>query len=586
MTATPPSATPPPAGTSASPSAAPPRAEAPAPAADVIVVGYGPVGQVTALLLAARGWQVTVVERWPAPYPMPRAVSFDGESARILAAAGVGDSLGQLGEPSGDYVWRNAAGQTLVHVDVAAAGHSGWPDSTSMYQPGLEAALAARGEELPGLRVLRGHRVTALQDHGTRVEVTVEGPQEAPADGPDGPDRPDAPRERGVSARWVVGCDGANSFVREAIGAPVTDFGFFNDWLTCDVRLHEPREFVPNNLQVCDPARPRTEVSAGPGHRRWEFMRLADEDPEEFGRPDNAWRLLGLFGIDRADATLERHAVYTFQARYVDAWRVGRVLLAGDAAHLMPPFAGQGMCSGFRDAANLAWKLDLVLGGRADERLLDTYTSERREHVRHALKMSMDLGRVICETDPAAARDRDTVMLAVRERGIATAPPRSAVQALTTGFLHRRDGDGLPAPAAGDLVPQAAVARADGAGPFDAVVGPGFALLTTAPPGELLDDERLAFLGRIGVSLVHLLPAGTPAAEVTAPAAVDVDGVYLRYLAEAGGGAGGRGGDVGGAVALLVRPDFYVFGAAPDRDALAALVDDLRAGLRSGALIG
>ncbi|MFD6278383.1 bifunctional 3-(3-hydroxy-phenyl)propionate/3-hydroxycinnamic acid hydroxylase [Streptomyces sp. NPDC060209] len=544
------------------------------PSTDVIVVGYGPVGQVTALLLAARGWQVTVVERWPAPYPMPRAVSFDGESARILAAAGVGDSMSELGEPSGDYVWRNGDGQTLFHVDVAASGHSGWPDSTSMYQPGLEAALAARGEELPRLRVLRGHRVTALQDHGTLVEVTVERHQDAPPHGQD------APHEQRLSARWVVGCDGANSFVREAIGATVTDFGFFNDWLTCDVKLHEPREFVPNNLQICDPARPRTEVSAGPGHRRWEFMRLSDEPAEEFGRPDNAWRLLSLFDIDRAHATLERHAVYTFQARYADTWRVGRVLLAGDAAHLMPPFAGQGMCSGFRDAANLAWKLDLVLGGQADERLLDSYTGERREHVRHALKMSMDLGRVICETDPAAARDRDTVMLAVRERGIATAQPRSAVQALTTGLLHRREGDGRPVPPAGDLAPQGTVARADAVGLFDEVVGPGFALLTTAPPAELLDDDRLEFLGRIGARLVHLLPAGTPAAEVTAPAVVDVDAVYLPYLAEA------KAGDGEGAVALLVRPDFYVFGAAPDRDALAVLVDDLHARLRSGALIG
>ncbi|MFD4693984.1 bifunctional 3-(3-hydroxy-phenyl)propionate/3-hydroxycinnamic acid hydroxylase [Streptomyces sp. NPDC058463] len=549
-------------------SSAPPRTGATS--TDVIVVGYGPVGQVTALLLAARGWQVTVVERWPTPYPMPRAVSFDGESARILAAAGVGDSMGELGEPSRDYVWRNAAGQTLFHVDVAATGHSGWPDSTSMYQPGLEAALAARGEELPNLRVLRGHRVVALKDHGTRVEITVEGPQDAP------------PHDRQLSARWVVGCDGANSFVREAIGVTATDFGFFNDWLTCDVKLHEPREFVPNNLQICDPARPRTEVSAGPGHRRWEFMRLADEPAEEFGSTANAWRLLGLFGIDRDRATLERHTVYTFQARYVDEWRAGRVLLAGDAAHLMPPFAGQGMCSGFRDAANLAWKLDLVLAGRADERLLDTYTSERRQHVRHALKMSMDLGRVICETDPTAARDRDTVMIAVRERGIGTAQPRSAVQALTTGLLHGRQSDGQPVAPAGELVRQAVVARADATGLFDAVVGPGFALLTTAPPAELLDGDRLALLERIGVRLVHLLPAGTPAAGVTAPAVVDVDAVYLPYLAECGPGAGSGGG----AVALLVRPDFYVFGAARDRDALASLVDDLHARLGSGALIG
>lgn len=528
---------------------------------DVAVVGYGPVGQVTALLLASRGWNVTVLERWPAPYPMPRAVSFDGESARILAAAGIGDSMSELAEPSRDYVWTNAEGQTLFHVDVAASGRSGWPDSTSMYQPGLEAALAARGEALPNLRVLRGHRVTGLEDRGDRVDVTVESPQ----------------GEQRVSAGWVVGCDGANSFVRDAVGVTATDFGFFNDWLTCDVKLDEPRDFVPNNLQICDPARPRTAVSAGPGHRRWEFMRLPGEPAAEFGTTENAWELLGLFGIAPGNATLERHAVYTFQARYVDEWRVGRVLLAGDAAHLMPPFAGQGMCSGFRDAANLAWKLDLVLRGTAGDALLDTYTSERREHVRHALTMSMDLGRVICETDPVAARDRDTVMIAVRERGIGTAQPRSAVQALTTGVVHAPAG-APPTVPAGELVPQGRVRRAGSTGLFDDVVGRGFALVTTVPPGDLLDAERLEFLHGIGTRTVHLGPAGdAPAGQVTEPGVVtDVDAVYLPYLAEAGGDA----------VALLVRPDFYVFGAARDARGLVALVDDLRTRLRAGALIG
>ncbi|XVQ06655.1 bifunctional 3-(3-hydroxy-phenyl)propionate/3-hydroxycinnamic acid hydroxylase [Spirillospora sp. CA-255316] len=514
-----------------------------APGTDVLVVGYGPVGQVTATLLAAKGHRVTVVERWPRPYPMPRAVSFDGESARILAAAGIGDSLPVVGEPSRDYVWVNGEGRTLFEVDVADPGWSGWPDSVSMYQPGIEAALAERGARQATLRVLRGHRAVGLRDTGDRVEVAVDGP------------------EGGVlSARYVVGCDGANSFVREAAGVTATDLRFFNDWLTCDVTPHEPRAFAPNNLQVCDPARPRTAVSAGPGHRRWEFMRLPGESPEEFGTAENAWRLLALFGIDKGNATLERHAVYTFQARYTDQWRIGRVLLAGDAAHLMPPFAGQGMCSGFRDAANLAWKLDLVLTGRAAEALLDTYTAERRAHVRHAITMSTSLGRVICQTDPAAARDRDDVMIGVRERGLAAAQP-SAVHPLTEGLLDR-DADGGPRAPAGELAPQGRVRLEGREGLFDDVVGPGFVLLTTEPPGELLDPVHTAALERLGTRIVRL------------DGACDLDGVYLPYLARTG------------AVAALVRPDFYLFGAAGDRSGTLALVrallDGLGAGLRPG----
>ncbi|WP_242902340.1 bifunctional 3-(3-hydroxy-phenyl)propionate/3-hydroxycinnamic acid hydroxylase MhpA [Actinomadura terrae] len=504
---------------------------------DVLVVGYGPVGQLTATLLARHGHRVTVVERRPKPYPMPRAVSFDGESARVLAAAGIGDALREVAEPSRDYVWTNGDGATLFEVDVAERGWSGWPDSVSMYQPGIEAALTARGARQPTLRVLRGHRVTGLRDTGDRVEATVEGP------------------EGGVlSARYVVGCDGAGSLVRDAIGAGATDLRFFNDWLTCDVRLHEPREFVPNNLQVCDPARPRTAVSAGPGHRRWEFMRLPDEPPEEFGSVENVWRLLALFGVHEDAATLERHAVYTFQARHADRWRDGRILVAGDAAHLMPPFAGQGMCSGFRDAANLAWKLDLVLTGRAADTLLDTYTAERREHVRHAIAMSVDLGRVICQTDPKAAADRDAVMIGMRERGLA-APPPSAVHPLTGGLLAR-DADSRPRGPAGELTPQGRVRIGGREGLLDELVeAPRFVLLTTEDPGDLLDPARAAALARLGAVTVRL------------DAAADLDAVLLPYLARAG------------AVAALVRPDFYLFGTAADRHGTTALVDELLAGL-------
>ncbi|WP_410631367.1 bifunctional 3-(3-hydroxy-phenyl)propionate/3-hydroxycinnamic acid hydroxylase [Amycolatopsis sp. cmx-4-83] len=509
----------------------------------MLVVGYGPVGQVLTLLLARQGRRVTVLERWPAPYPMPRAVSFDGESARILAAAGIGDALGEVSESSRDYVWETADGRVLFAVDVPERGRSGWPGSTSMYQPGLEAALAERARARPGVTVLRGRRVVALADHGDHVAV-----------GTDGED---------FTARWVIGSDGANSFVREAAGIGSTDFGFFNDWLTCDVTLHEPHAFEPNNRQICDPARPRTAVSAGPGHRRWEFMRLPGEDAAEFASTESAWRLLGLFGIDPGNATLDRHAVYTFQARYADQWRSGRVLLAGDAAHLMPPFAGQGMCSGFRDAANLAWKLDLVLRGEAGEDLLDSYTEERRRHVQHAIGLSMQLGRVICQTDPAAARDRDEVMLAQRARTTTPSPPEAAVEPLAAGVLHR-DGTGL----GGTLSPQGRVSRDGVTGRFDDVVGTGFALISAVPPDELLDAGRRAVLAALGTRLAHVVPRD---AEV--PGAVaDVDDVYLPLLAEAG------------AVAALVRPDFYFFGGAADNAGARTLVDDLLAALHSGRL--
>ncbi|MFB4197553.1 bifunctional 3-(3-hydroxy-phenyl)propionate/3-hydroxycinnamic acid hydroxylase MhpA [Streptomyces carpaticus] len=555
--------------------------------ADVLIVGYGPVGQVLALLLAERGRRVIAIERHPRPYPMPRAVAFDSEGARILSAAGIGDVLHTVGEPSGEYTWQNADGDVLLHIDVAERGLCGWPESTSMYQPALEDALIARGRTLPSLRVLRPVEVVRLDrdpDGG--------GPVTAHTRDADG-------TERTVRAHWVVGCDGANSTVRRAMGSTLSDSGFAHEWLICDVVPHDRKEFRPNNTQICDPARPRTSVSAGPGHRRWEFMRVPGDPAEGFNTPETAWRLLRLFGVDERNATLERHHVYTFQAGVADVWRDGRLLLAGDAAHVMPPFAGQGMSSGFRDAANLAWKLEAVLAGRADASLLDSYPAERRTHVQHAIGMSVNLGRIICETDPKAAGDRDVIMMASARRAALTGKPpeRSPLHPLGGGLL-RRDARGRPLRPAGELLPQARVERAaggpDGAaaeGWFDAVVGTGFTLLCAGDPAGLLagaDPRELAVLHALGGRVVEVLPprpaapAATgpgpgpvPARSVPEPAAVpgwpgpvirvhDAEDVYRPRLAAAG------------AAALLVRPDFYVLGAASGAADLPELLGVLR----------
>src|SRR5215510_4699449 len=270
-------------------------------------------------------------------------------------------------------------------------------------QPALEALLARRAAEL-GVDVRRGVEVTAV-DQGEGHVVVTGGDSST------------------VTARYAVGCDGANSVVRRLADLPVEDLGFFYDWLIVDVILDEPRVFDPINLQICDPARPTTAVSGGPGRRRWEFMRLPHEPLDELGDETRAWELLAPWDVHPGNARLERHAVYTFNARYARRWRAGRLLLAGDAAHLMPPFAGQGMCSGLRDAANLAWKLDLVLAGRAPDSVLDTYHSERVPHVRAMIEFSMALGRVICVADPAEAAARDAAMTAAARDGQAITPP-------------------------------------------------------------------------------------------------------------------------------------------------------------------
>ncbi|HET9382709.1 MAG TPA: bifunctional 3-(3-hydroxy-phenyl)propionate/3-hydroxycinnamic acid hydroxylase [Streptomyces sp.] len=540
--------------------------------ADVVVVGNGPIGATLSVLLARRGWRVTVLERRRRPYALPRATSFDGETARLLAGTGIGPDLGRVTEPADGYQWQTASGATLLDIAFTTSGPYGWPDASTMHQPALEELIAARAAALPGVTVLRGHEVVGIADGAHRVEVTA-----ATGDG----------AARTLSARWVVGCDGANSFVRDHLDVPVTDLGFSYEWLLCDVEPHRhggrAREFTPTNVQLCDPARPTTLVGSGPGRRRWEFMRLPGESTAELNRSETAWRLLAPFGITPGTATLLRSTTYIFQASWAEQWRVGHVLLAGDAAHLMPPFAGQGMCSGIRDVVNLAWKLDLTLRGLAAESLLDTYTEERRAQARESILASVQLGRLICVTDPASAAERDATVLAGRRGGPPTRP--EPAKPLTAGILHRRPGTGPEGgraeaePPAGAVVPQGRVGLRGRVGWFDDVVGRGFVLLTTDDdPRSGLGEEPSAFLAGLGTRVVRVLPAGHRGQAAQGPddvvAVVDVDGVYLPYL--------GRFASTW----LLVRPDYHVFGAASGPDGARALVEDLRRQVRAAAPAG
>ncbi|WP_344173747.1 bifunctional 3-(3-hydroxy-phenyl)propionate/3-hydroxycinnamic acid hydroxylase [Pilimelia columellifera] len=494
---------------------------------DVAIVGLGPIGATLAILLAQRGWRVAVVECRPQPYPLPRATSFDGQAARLLAGAGIGADLAGLSQPATGYQWLDARGRVLLDIVFASVGRYGWPDASTMHQPALEALLTRRLATFPNVRIWRGHEVVDLREDGDRVVVGTKGGDGA---------------AHTVAARWVIGCDGANSFVRERLGVGVTDLGFSYDWLLCDVELAVERAFLPTNQQWCDPARPTTVVGSGPGRRRWEFMRLPGEGLDELRTSDAAWRLLEPHGVRPDNARLLRSATYTFRAMWADQWRDGRVLLAGDAAHLMPPFAGQGMCSGLRDAANLAWKLDLVLRGASAE-LLDTYTIERRAQVRQAIRESVKLGRVICVSDPDAAADRDAAILANSRCGPNRPEP---AKPLAEGLLSRLP-EGVAA-ARGDVVPQGRVCVGGHAGLFDDRVGRGFVLLT-----------------RDGVDAVPVVPGVDLIVARLAPGAVtDVDEVYSSYLAGFG------------AVAILVRPDHHVFGAVADLALVPALLEDLK----------
>ena len=259
------------------------------------------------------------------------------------------------------YEWRNGTGTTLVRFGNVGMGRNGWPASSMFNQPALEARLEARAGELPSITVRRGVEVIALDQDDDGVTITARDRDGADVD---------------VRSRYAVGCDGANSTVRRLLDIPSTDLGFFYDWLIVDVILNEPRVYDPINVQVCDPARPTT-VGLG----RAGSAALGVHAPAAPSRSttsttsDAAWKLLAAVGRD-ADRTPRSNATPSTPSAPAtpNGGDVGRVLLAGDAAHLMPPFAGQGMCSGIRDAANLAWKLDTVLDGSQRRRPSSTRT--------------------------------------------------------------------------------------------------------------------------------------------------------------------------------------------------------------------
>ncbi|WP_374572028.1 bifunctional 3-(3-hydroxy-phenyl)propionate/3-hydroxycinnamic acid hydroxylase [Phenylobacterium sp.] len=469
---------------------------------DVLVVGLGPVGAAMAALLVRQGIDVIAIDKDTAVYPLPRAVHFDHEIMRLFQQLGVAEEVRRHARETPAYEFRAADGALLMRLEPAPSTPSGWASGYMFHQPSLEVALRDVLATSERADVRLGWCFDGLSQDGEGVSAT--------AVGPDG--------ERStIRARWLVGCDGARSLVREAIGAGLDDLQFDEPWLVVDARVEAGARTPGVNLQVCDPERPTTCVLGGPGRHRWEFMLLPGETPESMLNDALIERLIAPW--DCGPVTIERKAVYRFHGLVADRWRAGRVLLAGDAAHQTPPFAGQGMCSGLRDAANLAWKLQAVLAGVADEALLDSYQTERDPHVRALIALAIGMGRVVCTLDREAAAARDAQMLAQRERGGGALPPMQAAPFAAGCVL-------AGSPGAGTMFPQPCVGEGARPARLDDVLGEGPWLISRAPAA--IEGVRV----------------------------FDLDGEALApFRAKVAAWLDGHQGE-----AVLVRPDRYVFG--------------------------
>ncbi|AVH57632.1 MULTISPECIES: bifunctional 3-(3-hydroxy-phenyl)propionate/3-hydroxycinnamic acid hydroxylase MhpA [Streptomyces] len=451
----------------------------------VVIIGAGPVGVTAALLLAQRGVRSLVLERHRGIYQLPRAVVVDDEVRRILQSAGVHEEFAALARPARGLRLLDARHRVIAEFPRSSHGHHGFPQTSMFDQPKLERLLRDALARRPECELRGGVEVVSVTQSVTRDT----GP-----DGPPGPVRVTFRRDGSDEAEhvWadaVLGCDGAGSLTRDSIGAVWEDLHFEESWRVIDVRTSRPVRTWEGAEQICCPTRPATFMRVGEDRYRWEF-RLPDD--ERLDGPDGWERLRELVApwVDLppdaspgGDFEVIRQAQYTFRARLADRWRRGRVFLLGDAAHLTPPFVGQGLCAGLRDARNLTWKLARVLQQGADERLLDTYERERKPHVRHVIRIAVAVGWAMTGgQDRAAAIRRAVVGAACRLPGVTAAVSRDLSPALAAGPLVRRRSRLTGRVLAGTFCPQPRVLHDGRRVRLDDVLGDSFAVLTAVPP--------------------------------------------------------------------------------------------------------
>lgn len=497
---------------------------------DVGIIGFGPTGATLAALLAARGWKVCVFDKHRDIYPKPRAIGMDHEAMRVFQRIGLTDELTTNFLPYNPTVYLGASGQPIQRIEITPPPNPlSWPPTSTFNQPVLEEALRKRVVQHDNISVLLEQDIVDCREVGGHVELRAQAKDTTTSK---------------YFAHYVVAADGAESRTRRSLGISQENLEFEEDWIVADVSVAESaiHSLPKTNVQYCDPRRPTTYVVCPGNHRRWEFKILPGEHFEGEISNEFLCQLLAPW-LTREQANIWRAAAYRFRAVVAERWRKGRILLAGDAAHLMPPFLGQGMCQGIRDAANLDWKLDRVLSAQSPDELLDTYQIERRSHVYEVTKAAKMLGTIVGELDSDRARARDEKLIADQGGAVKPKLRQAFIPGIFDGLIRRQTG------ASGRVFPQPFVEHGDELVRLDDLTqGKTVLMFRTAP--ERSTSIELSRLGAsIGLVLATLAPrAGVEDQELLV---VRESENILSHWFEANG-----------CVAALIRPDHYVYGAA------------------------
>jgi 2-polyprenyl-6-methoxyphenol hydroxylase-like FAD-dependent oxidoreductase len=521
---------------------------------DVLVVGGGPVGLAMVAMLSKARHRVALFERWPTKYGLPRVGGIDAEMMRIFHSLGLGGLWFDDIVYARSYSWHGISGEELQDLRRGRPELevSGWPGFVMQYQPYLEDELVRVIEASPTAELNRGWEAIELDQHEDHVELKAREMRLTAAG-----DVAPTGATRIARGRFLVGADGANSFVRTSVGEPIEDLGFTTRWFHIDSKVNPTgRGKITRPAQYCEPWRPYMCMPMGKSHYRFEFMVMPDDDEAELLKAHTAWRFMEPW-LKPGDVEIVRHVIYSVACQVAKNWRHGRILLAGDSVHQMPPKLGQGMCSGVRDVFNLAWKLDRILRGESELSLLDTYTPERLPHVRDLIELSAHHTRIVCEIVPERARTRDEMYLSGKTSALKPFPW------LRDGIVYgsSEPGNGV----AGRLGPQGKVSLDGISGFADDLLGTGWSAVSLTDVRNNLRADRRTFLEGLQTSFLRIARNASKAGRGEA---IDLDGIYGRFFSGSG------------LESVLVRPDFYIFGAAASAQEFDAVVDDLRYQLR------